>query len=104
MKILVVGGGGREHALTWKISQSPMVDGIWCAPGNAGMARLATCMDIDAEDIEGMADFARDEGIDLTVVGPEAPLVAGIAGLFRESGLAVFGPGREAAQMEGSKA
>ena len=103
MRILVVGGGGREHALTWKIAQSPLVDAIWCAPGNAGMAALAECVDIGAEDIEALADFAQRKKIDLTVAGPEAPLVAGIADLFRERGLAVFGPTREAAQMEGSK-
>jgi phosphoribosylamine--glycine ligase len=103
MKILVVGGGGREHALTWKIAKSPLVEKIWCAPGNAGIAALAECVDIGAEDIETLAEFARGKKIDLTVVGPEAPLVAGIADLFQERGLAVFGPGREAAAMEGSK-
>ncbi len=103
MKILIVGGGGREHALTWKISQSPLVDKIWCAPGNVGMASLAECVDIKAEDARGQAEFAEREKIDLTVVGPEAPLVAGIANLFQEKRLAVFGPDREAAQMEGSK-
>jgi phosphoribosylamine--glycine ligase len=103
MRILVVGGGGREHALAWKIAQSPLVDGIWCAPGNAGMATVAECVNIGAEDIEALAGFAAEKKIDLTVVGPEAPLVAGIADLFRERGLPVFGPGAEAAQMEGSK-
>jgi len=103
MRILVVGGGGREHALTWKIAQSPLVDAIWCAPGNAGMAAVAECVDVGAEDIESLAGFARDKKIDLTVVGPEAPLVAGIADLFQDRGLAVFGPTRDAAQMEGSK-
>jgi phosphoribosylamine---glycine ligase len=103
MKVLVVGGGGREHALTWKIAQSPLVDRIYCAPGNAGMAELAECVDIGAEDIESLARFAADKKIDLTVVGPEAPLVAGISDLFQARGLAVFGPGREAARMEGSK-
>ena len=103
MRILVVGGGGREHALAWKIAQSPLVDALWCAPGNAGMAALAECVDIAAEDIEALARFAESKAIDLTVVGPEAPLVAGIADRFQESGLPVFGPGREAAQMEGSK-
>ncbi|NPV59359.1 MAG: phosphoribosylamine--glycine ligase [Actinobacteria bacterium] len=103
MKVLVVGGGGREHALTWKIAQSPLVERIYCAPGNAGMAALAECVAIKAEDIEALAAFARDKGIDLTVVGPEAPLVAGIADEFERHGLRVFGPGREAAQMEGSK-
>jgi phosphoribosylamine--glycine ligase len=104
MRVLVVGGGGREHALTWKIAQSPLVDEIWCAPGNAGMASHATCVDIEAEDVAALADFARDKGIDLTVVGPEAPLVMGISDLFEERGLRVFGPGKEAARMEGSKA
>ncbi len=103
MRVLVVGEGGREHALTWKIAQSPLVDDIWCAPGNAGMAVVAECVDMDAEDIEGLARFAEEKKIDLTVVGPEAPLVAGIADLFQAKGLAVFGPSREAAQMEGSK-
>jgi len=103
MKVLVVGGGGREHALTWKIAASPLVDEIWCAPGNAGMASLAECVDIGAEDIEALAAFAREKRIDLTVAGPEAPLVAGIADLFAERGLNVFGPTRDAAQMEGSK-
>jgi phosphoribosylamine---glycine ligase len=103
MRVLVVGGGGREHALTWKIAQSPLVDGIWCAPGNAGMAAIAECVNIKAEDIEMLAAFAEERKIDLSVVGPEAPLVAGIADLFHERGLAVFGPNREAAQMEGSK-
>lgn len=101
--MLVVGSGGREHALAWKIAQSPLVDELYCAPGNAGMARLGTCVDIGAEDLEGLAAFAEREGIDLTVVGPEAPLVAGIADVFQERGLSVFGPTREAAQMEGSK-
>lgn len=103
MKVLVVGGGGREHALAWKIAQSPLVDGLWCAPGNAGMASIAQCVPIGAEDVEALADFAQEKGIDLTVVGPEAPLVAGIADVFQERGLAVFGPSREAARMEGSK-
>jgi len=103
MRILVVGSGGREHALTWKIAQSPLVDTIWCAPGNAGMASLAACVDIGAEDIESLAGFAAEKKVDLTVVGPEAPLVAGIADLFQDKGFPVFGPGREAAQMEGSK-
>ena len=103
MRILVVGGGGREHALTWKIAQSPLVGEIWCAPGNAGMAAIAECVSIRSEDIEVLAAFAEEKGIDLTVVGPEAPLVAGIADLFQSRGLAVFGPNRESARMEGSK-
>jgi len=104
MKVLMVGGGGREHALTWKIAQSPLVDEIWCAPGNAGMARVATCVDIGATDIDALTAFAQEKSIDLTVVGPEAPLVAGIADVFGERGLPVFGPTKAAARMEGSKA
>jgi phosphoribosylamine--glycine ligase len=103
MKVLVVGGGGREHALAWKIAQSPLVDGLWCAPGNAGMASIAQCVPVGAEDVAALADLAEAKGIDLTVVGPEAPLVAGIADVFGERGLAVFGPSRDAARMEGSK-
>jgi len=103
MRILVVGGGGREHALAWKITQSPRVTKIYCAPGNAGIARLAECVPVKAEDVEGLVDFARRENIDLTVVGPEAPLVAGMVDAFQEAGLAVFGPSRQAAMIEGSK-
>jgi len=103
MKVLVVGSGGREHALAWKIAQSPKVDAVYAAPGNAGTAREAELVDIAADDIDGLLDFARTERIDLTVVGPEAPLVAGIVDRFREAGLRIFGPGKEAAQLEGSK-
>ena len=103
MKVLVVGGGGREHALVWKLSTSPRVKKIFCAPGNAGTAALAENVPIAAEEIEALADFAQGEGIDLTVVGPEAPLVAGIVDLFQERGLAVFGPTAAAAALEGSK-
>jgi phosphoribosylamine--glycine ligase len=103
MRILVVGGGGREHTLVWKISQSPMVEKIYCAPGNAGTRDLAEQIPIDAEDIQALAEFARDNDIDLTVVGPEGPLVKGITDLFEERGLAVFGPSKAAAQLEGSK-
>jgi len=103
MKILVVGGGGREHALVWKLSTSPRVKKIFCAPGNAGTASLAENVPIQAENIGALADFAQREGIDLTVVGPEAPLVAGISDAFRERGLAVFGPTAAAAALEGSK-
>ncbi len=104
MKVLVVGGGGREHALVWKIAQSPLVDKIYCAPGNAGIARQAECVNISTEDTEALLNFARKEKIDLTVVGPEAPLVNGIVDRFKEAGLRIFGPGRNAAQLEGSKA
>ncbi|HHW03034.1 MAG TPA: phosphoribosylamine--glycine ligase [Thermoanaerobacterales bacterium] len=103
MKVLVVGGGGREHALVWKIAQSPKVEEIFCAPGNAGMRKKARCMDIPAEDIQALADFAEEKSIDLTVVGPEAPLVEGVVDEFEARGLKVFGPNKAAAQIEGSK-
>ncbi|WP_031515484.1 phosphoribosylamine--glycine ligase [Desulfofalx alkaliphila] len=104
MKVLVVGGGGREHALVWKIAQSPRVDKIYCAPGNAGIAQMAQCVDIQAEDLDGLLDFAQKEKIDLTVVGPEAPLTIGIVDKFTQAGLRIFGPSKNAAQLEGSKA
>jgi len=103
MKILVVGGGGREHTMVWKISKSPMVQKIYCAPGNAGTEELAESVPINAEDIEKLAAFARENEIDLTVVGPEGPLVKGIADVFEENGLKVFGPSKAAARLEGSK-
>ncbi|MGI6547636.1 MAG: phosphoribosylamine--glycine ligase [Bacillota bacterium] len=104
MRVLVVGGGGREDALAWKIAQSPLLDKLYCAPGNAGISRWAQCLPIRADDVAGLLDFARRERIDLTVVGPEAPLVLGLADRFREHGLAVFGPSAAAAAIEGSKA
>ena len=104
MKVLVIGGGGREHALVWKISQSPKVEKVYCAPGNAGIADIAEVVDISASDIDGLARFAEREGIDLTVVGPEVPLTMGIVDLFEKKGLKIFGPSRAAAEMEGSKA
>ncbi len=103
MKILVVGSGGREHTLVWKIAKSPLVDKIYCAPGNAGTAGLAENVAISAEDIDGLAAFAQSNQVDLTVVGPEGPLVAGIVDVFQAKGLAVFGPSKAAAQLEGSK-
>lgn len=103
MKVLVVGGGGREHALVWKISQSQSVDRIFCAPGNAGIAEIAECLDINADDTEKLLDFARYEGIDLTVVGPEAPLANGIVDAFIKEDRAVFGPVASGARLEGSK-
>ncbi len=103
MKILIVGSGGREHTLAWKLAQSPTVDQIYCAPGNGGIAQIATCVDLPTDDLYGLADFAERESIDLTIIGPEAPLVAGIADLFAERGLPVYGPSRAAARMEGSK-
>jgi phosphoribosylamine---glycine ligase len=103
MKILVVGQGGREHTLLWKLKQSPLVEQVFCAPGNAGTAIDGTNVDIKDSDIEGLLRFAKQENIDLTVVGPEAPLVAGISDAFAAEGLKVFGPSKAAAQMEGSK-
>lgn len=103
MKVLVVGGGGREHALVWKISQSPRVTKVYCAPGNAGIAGDAACLKIGAEDVEGLLKFAQEKKIDLTVVGPEAPLTLGIVDKFREAGLRIFGASRKAAELEGSK-
>ncbi len=103
MKILVVGSGGREHALVWKLKQSRKLTRLCCAPGNGGIASLAECVDIKAEDIQGLKGFARQENIDLTVVGPEVPLVAGIADVFQKEGLKIFGPDRFASQLEGSK-
>ncbi|MGQ9630245.1 MAG: phosphoribosylamine--glycine ligase [bacterium] len=103
MKVLVVGGGGREHALVWKLAKSPKVTKLYCAPGNAGIADAAECVDISAEDIGSLKEFALKRGVDLTVVGPEAPLVVGIADEFSESGLKVFGPSKRAALIEGSK-
>jgi phosphoribosylamine--glycine ligase len=103
MKVLVIGGGGREHALVWKISQSPRVSKIYCAPGSAGIGELAELVAIGPEQIEQLADFAARETIDLTVVGPELPLTLGIADLFESRGLKIFGPNKAAAQLEGSK-
>ncbi|MBN3032590.1 MAG: phosphoribosylamine--glycine ligase [Candidatus Saganbacteria bacterium] len=103
MKVLVVGSGGREHALAWKIAQSPLVDKLYCAPGNAGTAALAGNVPFKADDLKDLLEFAGEKKIDLTVVGPEAPLCAGIVDLFEENGLRVFGPRRAAARIEGSK-
>lgn len=104
MRVLVVGSGGREHTLCWKISQSPLVDEVFCAPGNGGIAGDAICINIGAEDIQGLARFVKDNGIALTVVGPEAPLVSGIVDTFQSEGLTIFGPQGKAALLEGSKA
>jgi phosphoribosylamine---glycine ligase len=104
MKVLVIGGGGREHALVWKISQSPRVSKIYCAPGSAGIGELAELVAIKPEQIEQLADFATTEKIDLTVVGPELPLTLGITDLFESRSLRIFGPNKAAAQLEGSKA
>ena len=104
MRILVIGGGGREHALVWKITQSPLVEKIYCAPGNAGIAQIAECVPLKVTDVEGLANFAESQKIDLTVVGPEAPLIAGIVDRFTKRGLKAFGPSAAPAQLEGSKA
>ena len=104
MKVLVIGSGGREHSLVWKISQSPKVEKIFCAPGSAAIGELAECVAIGPEQIEKLADFAEKEQIDLTVAGPELPLTLGITDLFESRGLRIFGPNKTAAQLEGSKA
>jgi phosphoribosylamine--glycine ligase len=104
MKILVVGGGGREHALVWKIAQSPKVSNIFCAPGNAGISEQATLVPIKANDLNGLLNFASREKIDLTIVGPEEPLTKGIVDLFESKGLTIFGASQKAAELEGSKA
>jgi phosphoribosylamine---glycine ligase len=104
MRVLVIGGGGREHALVWKISQSPKVTDIYCAPGNAGTAEIATNVPIAADQIDQLLEFAQKNEIGLTVVGPEQPLVMGIVDQFQEKGLRIFGPTARAAELEGSKA
>ncbi len=104
MKILIVGSGGREHTLAWKIAQSPLVTEVFCAPGNGGIAAHAECVPIQVEEIEALADFAEEKGIDLTVIGPERPLVMGVVDHFKDRGLTVYGPSAKAAQLEGSKA
>ena len=104
MKVLVIGGGGREHAICWKLAQSPRVTELVCAPGNAGIAETARCVDIGVMDFEKMADFAKKEAFDLVVVGPDDPLAAGIVDVLEEAGLRVFGPRKNAAILEGSKA
>jgi len=103
MKVLVVGGGGREHALVWKILQSPKVEEVFCAPGNGGIMELVDCEPVAADDIDGLSNLALSKSIDLTVVGPEAPLTAGIVDVFQERGLRIFGPSKKAAAIEGSK-
>ncbi len=103
MNVLVVGGGGREHAIVWKLSQSPKVKKLYCAPGNGGTAQLAQNVAIPVHDFAALAQFVKDEGIDLTVVGPEDPLLAGIVDFFEARGLPIFGPSSHAAKIEGSK-
>lgn len=103
MKILLVGSGGREHSLAWAISGSPLVDALYCAPGNGGMAEISTLVDIKDTDIDGLVTFARDEAIDFVVVGPEVPLTAGLVDALDAAGIASFGPNKAAAELEGSK-
>lgn len=103
MKVLVIGSGGREHAIVWKVSKSTLVDKIYCAPGNGGIAGLAECVDIAADDIEKLKSFARDNSIELTIVGPEVPLSLGIVDSFESNGLRIFGPCMKGARLESSK-
>ncbi len=103
MRVLVVGSGGREHALVWKILQSPKVDTVFCAPGNGGISQIATCVDIEVTDTKALIQFAKRKKIDLTVVGPELPLTLGLVDEFQQKGLKVFGPNKHAAELEGSK-
>ena len=103
MKVLVIGSGGREHAYAWKIKQSPLVKKIFCAPGNAGIASVATCVPIDAEDVESLLAFAKKEKIDLTICGPEGPLAKGVVDAFEAEGLKIFGASQKAAELEASK-
>ena len=103
MKVAVIGGGGREHTLAWKLAQSPSVDKLYAIPGSAAMSEVAQCVDIALSDLDAITDYAKKEGIDMLVVGPEVPLTEGLADLAQSKGLAVFGPNKAAAQMEGSK-
>ena len=103
MKVLIVGSGGREHAIAWSVSKSPKVDKIYCAPGNAGIAELAECVDIGAMEFEKLADFAQEKAIDLTIIGMDDPLVGGVVDVFEARGLKVFGPRKNAAILEGPK-
>ena len=104
MKVLIVGSGGREHALAWKCAQSPKVEQIFCAPGNAGIIQIAQAVPLKADQYEELADFAKENGIDRTIIGMDDPLVGGIVDVFEQKGLRVFGPRKNAAILEGSKA
>src|ERR1700742_3400094 len=110
MKLLVIGSGGREHALVWKLAQSPHVTSMWCAPGNAGIAEerlrngeLVECVPIGAEDLPKLLQFAQEKKVELTVVGPDNPLALGVVDLFQKNGLRIWGPNKKAAQFESSK-
>ena len=98
-KVLVIGSGGREHALVWQLKQSPQVGKVFCAPGNAGIAADAECVDIKVNELDKLVAFAKENAIDFTVVGPEAPLCDGVVDKFQEAGLAIFGPDKAAAQL-----
>lgn len=104
MKVLIVGGGGREHAIAWKAAQSPRVEKLYCAPGNAGIAQIAECVDIGVMEFEKLAEFAREKQVDLVMIGPDDPLAAGAVDVLESAGLRVFGPRKNAAILEGSKA
>ena len=103
MNVLLIGGGGREHALAWKLRQSPLLDRLYCAPGNAGIEAVADCVALDVADHAAVIGFCKENDIGLVVIGPEAPLVAGLADDLEAAGIKVFGPSRAAAQLEGSK-
>jgi len=103
MKVLVIGSGGREHALCWKIKQSLKVDKVYCAPGNAGISQVAECVPVKVEDFEALAVFAQKEGIGLVVVGPEVPLAGGIVDYFRAKGLEIFGPDKRRQALKPAK-
>ncbi|WP_130861196.1 phosphoribosylamine--glycine ligase [Bacilliculturomica massiliensis] len=104
MKILIVGNGGREHAIAWKLAQSPRVEKLWCAPGNAGIAQVAECVKIGAEDIEALCAFAAEKEVDMAVIGPEVPLAMGVVDEIEKRGIRAFGPNKKCAQLEASKA
>ncbi len=104
MKVLLIGSGGREHALAWAMAQSDECEALYCAPGNAGIEACAECVNISVDDIPGILKFSKENKIDFVVVGPEGPLVAGLADELRAAGIAVFGPSKNAARLEGSKA
>lgn len=104
MKVLIVGSGGREHAIAWSVAKSPKVDKIYCAPGNAGISEYAECVPIGAMEFEKLADFAGEHDVDLTIIGMDDPLVGGVVDVFEARGLKVFGPRKNAAILEGSKA
>ena len=104
MKVLIVGSGGREHAIAWSVAKSPKVDKIYCAPGNAGIAEFAECVNIKAMEFDKLVAFAKENAIDLTIIGMDDPLVGGVVDAFESEGLRVFGPRKNAAIIEGSKA